>query len=152
MGDSFGSYVKELRKKKEFTLVQLSEISGVSNPYLSQIENDKFTPSPDILRRLSAPLGVRYMDMLHKAGYVEDEESLNLLKEAKEEKVFKLRGTQSSYMVDLSNLGEDTNDLEEYLKDTLLEPLFYGDKQLTTDEQSFVIGFIELLLEQRKSK
>lgn len=66
--EDFGEYLRELRKEKGLTLTQLSEISGVSHPYISQIENDKFKPSPDILKKLAGPLGVPYTELLHKAG------------------------------------------------------------------------------------
>lgn len=72
MSDSFGEYIRELRKKKRLTLVQLSNLSGVSNPYLSQIENDKFIPSPEILRKLSEPLGVNQLELLLKSGNSEE--------------------------------------------------------------------------------
>jgi len=150
MNNNFGEYLRGLRKEKRLTLVQLSKLSGVSNPYLSQIENNKFIPSPDILRKLYRSLGVGYTTLLDKAGYMEDEEMLEIIKKEKKEKVYKLKGTESSFMVDLSNLGEGDGDLEEYLKITLDEPLFYGDTQLTTDEQSLLIDFIELLLKHRK--
>lgn len=53
---SFGASLRQLRKSKMLSLVQLSEQSGVSNPYLSQIENDKFVPSLEILRKLAVAL------------------------------------------------------------------------------------------------
>lgn len=74
VNDSFGEYIRGLRKKKGYTLVQLSKESGVSNPYLSQIENDKFTPSIDILRKLANPLGVSVLTLMFNAGYANQDE------------------------------------------------------------------------------
>jgi DNA-binding XRE family transcriptional regulator len=73
--ETIGDYLKARRKEKGLTITQLSEISGVSHPYISQIENDKFKPSPDILKKLVGPLGVPYMDLLHKAGYLTHQDS-----------------------------------------------------------------------------
>ena len=68
----FGSYLKEKRKAKGLTLVQLAEQVGVSHPYLSQIENGKKSspPSSDVLIRLAFPLGVPYEELLSKTGYL----------------------------------------------------------------------------------
>lgn len=68
--NNFGDYLRKLRKDKRLTLVELSELSGVSNPYLSQIENNKFTPSPEILKKVSDPLDINYFTLLQKAGYI----------------------------------------------------------------------------------
>lgn len=68
----FGKFMKELRNAKQLTLTELSEISDVSHPYLSQIENGKRgIPSPDILMKLSNPLGIPYNDLMKRAGYIE---------------------------------------------------------------------------------
>lgn len=69
-----GKYLKDLRKEKKLTLVELSSKSGVSNPYLSQIENGKFVPSPEILKRLAGPLGVLHSDLMLKAGHLTQKE------------------------------------------------------------------------------
>lgn len=70
---TFGSYLKQLRNNKGFTLTELGELIGYSNPYLSQIENGKKgIPSPDILKKLSIPLEVDYGSLMYKAGYLDD--------------------------------------------------------------------------------
>ena len=69
----FGLYIKELRKEKKLTLVELSRLSSVSQPHLSHIENGKRgIPSPETLRKLSVPLGVPYELLLRKAGHLDD--------------------------------------------------------------------------------
>lgn len=65
-----GKHIRSLRKKQGITITQLAEKSGVSHSYISQIENGKFNPSPEILRKLSEPLGVSYEDLMIKAGYL----------------------------------------------------------------------------------
>lgn len=66
-----GKHLRSSRKNKGLTLVELSNKSGVSNPYISQIENGKFKPSPDVLKKLSAVLDESYLDLLRAAGYDE---------------------------------------------------------------------------------
>lgn len=66
----FGEYLKELRKKKKLTIRQLDTYSGVSNSYISQMERgERGVPSPEILQKLSKPLGVEYDELMILAGY-----------------------------------------------------------------------------------
>lgn len=70
----FGEYLKGLRKGKKLTIRQLDLYSGVSNSYISQMERgERGIPSPDILRKLSKPLGVEYVTLMERAGHIERE-------------------------------------------------------------------------------
>lgn len=71
--EEFGKYLRKLRKDRDLTLVELSKITGVSNPYISQIENGKFTPSPEVLTKISKGLGVADLHLMIKAGYLDQE-------------------------------------------------------------------------------
>src|SRR5690625_7041380 len=54
---------------------QLKLYSGVSNSYLSQLENGKRgIPSPDIIKKISKGLKVDYNDLMIKAGYMEEKQ------------------------------------------------------------------------------
>ena len=47
---SLGNKLKELREIHRFTLRQVEEATGISNAYLSQLENDKIAkPSANVL-------------------------------------------------------------------------------------------------------
>lgn len=76
----FGSYIKVLRKNAKLTIRQLQDKSGVSNAYLSQIENGKRgLPTPEILMKIHGPLGVPYDELMEKAGYISSEIRSELL-------------------------------------------------------------------------
>ncbi|NIK68773.1 helix-turn-helix transcriptional regulator [Paenibacillus sp. BK720] len=66
-----GQYLKSKRIQKNLTLDELGELTGYSNPYLSQIENGrkKKMPSPELLKKLGAALGVEYSLLMQEAGY-----------------------------------------------------------------------------------
>lgn len=67
----FGAYLKKLRKEKGLSIRRLEEMSGVSNAYLSQLENGKRgLPSPEILKKIHQPLDVGYFGLMEKAGYI----------------------------------------------------------------------------------
>jgi transcriptional regulator with XRE-family HTH domain len=73
----FGEYLKGLRLKKKLTIRQLDTYSGVSNSYISQMERgQRGVPKPDILQKLSKPLGVPYEDLMENAGYLNKGELL----------------------------------------------------------------------------
>jgi len=74
----FGEYLKSARIKKKMTIRQLELYSEVSNAYISQLERGKRgIPSPDILKKLSVPLGLDYNDLMIKAGYVKNDLTTN---------------------------------------------------------------------------
>ena len=53
MGSNMENY-KEARKKAKLTLRQVEEITGISNAYLSQLENGKIKkPSYDVVQKLN---------------------------------------------------------------------------------------------------
>lgn len=65
---SLGEKLKQLRKEKKLTLTQLSELTGISQPYLSQIEADKKNPSAVYLHKLSDSLEVPYSSLIKLTG------------------------------------------------------------------------------------
>lgn len=57
---------------------QLELYSGVSNAYLSQIENGKRgVPSPEIIKKLSKALGSDYEELMLVAGHIEEKQKTN---------------------------------------------------------------------------
>jgi transcriptional regulator with XRE-family HTH domain len=50
---SVGEYLAEQRRHAQLSLRQLSDLAGVSNPYLSQIERGLRKPSADVLQQLA---------------------------------------------------------------------------------------------------
>jgi transcriptional regulator with XRE-family HTH domain len=73
---AFGSYLRRLRTTKDLTAIALSDLSGVSQPFISQIENNQRVPSPKMIRALSSALGVSHIGMMIKAGYITEDEVL----------------------------------------------------------------------------
>lgn len=70
--DSLGLKLKETRKGLGFTLRKVEELSGISNAYLSQLENDKIkNPSANILSKLSEIYNISLKSLLSNAQVVE---------------------------------------------------------------------------------
>lgn len=59
--------IKQLRKKKGFSLSKLAETAGISKAYMSQLENSvSKQPSAEILFKIASALGTTIADLLDK--------------------------------------------------------------------------------------
>lgn len=65
----FGEYVKKIRKAKGLTTTELAKRTGISQSYISQIENGKRgIPTDEMLLSLARGLGEDYAEFLKTAG------------------------------------------------------------------------------------
>lgn len=55
---NLGKRIRELRKSRGLTLIQLSEISGISRAALSKIEREDMSPTYATLRKIAAGFGL----------------------------------------------------------------------------------------------
>ncbi|SFE37192.1 helix-turn-helix transcriptional regulator [Trichococcus pasteurii] len=53
---NFGNVLKRLRKEAKMTQAGLAKAAGVSRTYLSDVENNRYNPSVDLVKKLSAAL------------------------------------------------------------------------------------------------
>ena len=72
--DEVGTFIKEQREKSALSIRKLAELTGVSNPYLSQIERGLRTPSAEILRSIAGALSIRTETLYQRAGLLDDRE------------------------------------------------------------------------------
>ena len=66
-----GAFLREQRQAAQLSLRQLSDLAGVSNPYLSQIERGLKKPSAEILQQLARGLQVSAESLYVHAGFLE---------------------------------------------------------------------------------
>lgn len=70
---AFAKELKKLRMAKGMSVRALSESSGVSHSYISQIENGtRDTPQPDLIKKLSKGLEMNYYSLMRTAGYLDE--------------------------------------------------------------------------------
>ena len=70
--NSLGSTIKDARKNLGLTLMQVEDMVGISNAYLSQLENDKIkNPSVNILSKLSSLYKVPLKTLLSDANMID---------------------------------------------------------------------------------
>jgi len=66
--ESLGDYLRDQRVSAQLSLRQLAEQTGVSNPYLSQIERGLRRPSAEVLQQLAKALRISAEQLYVQAG------------------------------------------------------------------------------------
>ena len=66
-----GAFIREQRVQAQVSLRQLSDLAGVSNPYLSQIERGLRKPSAEILQQIAKGLRISAEQLYLQAGILE---------------------------------------------------------------------------------
>ncbi len=62
--------LKNARKSKDISVYKLSQLSGVSETHIRDLERGDRNPSLDTLDRLAKPLGLSLADLLNETGEV----------------------------------------------------------------------------------
>jgi transcriptional regulator with XRE-family HTH domain len=68
-----GDYLREQRHSAQLSLRQLSEVAGISNPYISQIERGLKKPSAEILQALAKALRISAESLYVRAGILDEQ-------------------------------------------------------------------------------
>lgn len=66
--ETLGDYLREQRVANRLSLRQLAEATGVSNPYLSQIERGLRRPSAEVLQSIAKALRISAETLYVQAG------------------------------------------------------------------------------------
>jgi transcriptional regulator with XRE-family HTH domain len=72
--ESLGEFLKDQRRSAQMTLRQLADQTGVSNPYLSQIERGLRKPSADVLQQLAKGLRISAETLYVRAGILDPDD------------------------------------------------------------------------------
>ena len=71
---SLGEFIAGQRRMAQLSLRQLAEQTGISNPYLSQIERGLRRPSAEVLQQLSKALRVSAESLYVRAGILDPDD------------------------------------------------------------------------------
>jgi transcriptional regulator with XRE-family HTH domain len=66
-----GKFIREQRDLSRLSLRRLSDLAGISNPYLSQIERGLRKPSAEILQQIAKALRISAETLYERAGLLE---------------------------------------------------------------------------------
>jgi transcriptional regulator with XRE-family HTH domain len=69
-----GEFIREQRNVGQLSLRKLSEMAGVSNPYLSQIERGLRRPSAEVLQQIARALEISSETLYVRAGILDEPE------------------------------------------------------------------------------
>jgi transcriptional regulator with XRE-family HTH domain len=67
-----GEFIREQRRRDRLSLRKLSELAGISNPYLSQIERGLRKPSAEILQAIARGLRISAETLYVRAGILDE--------------------------------------------------------------------------------
>ena len=67
-----GDFIRDQRRNARLSLRKLSELAGISNPYLSQIERGLRKPSAEILQSIARGLRISAETLYVRAGILEE--------------------------------------------------------------------------------
>jgi transcriptional regulator with XRE-family HTH domain len=72
-----GAFIRAQRQMANLSLRQLSALTQVSNPYLSQVERGLHEPSVRVLKSIADALNVSAQTLFEQAGLISDNEELD---------------------------------------------------------------------------
>src|SRR5919198_6385595 len=67
-----GEFIREQRRVARLSLRRLSDMAGISNPYLSQIERGPRKPLAEILQQIAKALRISAETLYVRAGILEE--------------------------------------------------------------------------------
>ena len=67
-----GGFIRDQRRNARLSLRKLSELAGISNPYLSQIERGLRKPSAEILQAIARGLRISAETLYIRAGILDE--------------------------------------------------------------------------------
>ncbi|MEK5100929.1 helix-turn-helix domain-containing protein [Cytobacillus sp. FSL M8-0252] len=156
--NTFGKYLREYREVNGLSISDLHRITGVSQPYLSQLENGTKSPSRKVIHRIAAGLtdsldtettfGTMYKILLEKAGFNTEWDYLNEIEDK-----YKTQINEGEKQVDLieqsKELYKNEISIPIYLnKDNEGNFYFFKDSELIDDDtQQKLRNIIKTLLE-----
>jgi transcriptional regulator with XRE-family HTH domain len=108
-----GGFIRTQRQMANLSLRQLSALTKVSNPYLSQVERGLHEPSVRVLKSIADALNVSAQTLFEQAGLVSD--SQNLGKESTERAIRadrRLTETQRRAILSVYRSYVGVNDIE----------------------------------------
>jgi transcriptional regulator with XRE-family HTH domain len=105
-----GEFIRDQRHTGHLSLRKLSEMAGISNPYLSQIERGLRKPSAEILQQIARALEISSETLYVRAGILEEREGTDVVAEIRRDP--DLSEEQKKTLVRIYSSFRHENDLE----------------------------------------
>lgn len=143
----FGKLLKSLREKNGLSTHRLAELTGVSQSYISHLENGrkKNVPSPEILKKLSEALGVSYFDLMALAGYYSEDDLLEPIEDIQRELPKRISPLTRKIVKRPAGVVDIIEILEK-------KQVLYNDKLLSKDDRNRIIEMIKVMFPRGKNE
>lgn len=139
---SLGENIRRIRKNKNLSIMKLKELTGLSKSTISDLENDKSSPTADTLQKIADALGIPVSDFFKDESDEEIEKTVTEYHELEQKKYSKL-----SYLDEIQFTTP-----QDAIKFILEQPAIMGFggfdiKKMSDDE---IMDFANELLNQLK--
>lgn len=144
---TFGEDIKKMRNKKGLSSRELARRAGVSQAYISQLETGKNNnPTNEMIKKIAKGLDMSYIELLQKAGYLEEAEKEEWIKSADEFRKYREKlGLEDIIKLNDGKINFDDIISALYLNTTLI---YKGEEiELSREERSFLAEYLRLPLE-----
>lgn len=108
-----GNFIRDQRRTARLSLRKMSQMAGISNPYLSQIERGLRHPSAEILQAIAKALRISAETLYVKAGILEEREGQDLDPVTALLRDATLSDKQKQVLVEIYQSFRHENELEE---------------------------------------
>lgn len=149
---SFGEIIKNERKEAKLTQVELAKKSGISRTYLSDVENNRYKPSVEMIKKISQTISESkniavegiFSKIMNASGYsIEDEEFKayceKLFSVAKEKLTDRFVEENGAEYINMIEIGLHPHDFEKGYEIVKKKNLSYEDEENILDIYSEVI-------------
>lgn len=147
-----GELIRTERKLKGLSISKLAELTGVSQPYLSQIENGKRNPSYEIIHKIKKALDIDfhlfawasglYTDVEYKE-YLEQKEFFDSMTPEEEEEYFNQQNKDFMFYDKVNKFRKRKYvQIEDFLNNQI-EGFYISGHKLTNDEIKMLIHLFE---------
>ncbi len=107
-------YLKKLRGK--LSIRHIAEKTGISNAYLSQLEGGKRdNPHPDVLKKLAKFYELPVIELLKKAGYLDEDNNGEETYEEKIDRLFQYVTNKPDYKYGHRIKGTVTTEVKKFV-------------------------------------
>lgn len=148
--NDFGDFLKDLRLKRNLSIRKASEGIGISHTYLDSLEKgyDPRTkkerkPTFDVLTKISKFYQIDYIEILIKAGYLEEAEKERLAKSADAYRKYR----EKNDLMDIADLNDSKFIFDDIISAAYLNTEFlYEGEKLNREEKIFIADTLRTIL------
>ena len=131
---SLGTIIRDIRKSKGYSIMKIKELTGLSKSTISEIENDKSSPTTATLEKIANVLGVPVTDFFEEKAETEKEKNEQLNDK------------------DKKSIDKDLNNIMQEFREGTDGAAYYNGVELEESDLDLIESAMKIALEQIKIK